>query len=237
MRVSKRKKQNNNHRNETDGFYLSVFWRSLVANVWQRDKCLCQECLRDNRLTQLQKPSPTPHGRGYVDHIQPRTQGGSDTLDNLELLCKPCHDSKSAKERNISVSGERLIHLVGNIASGKSTALKALGFPSMEINNIYQGKFDTLVLESSGISRDARKIIKNFKKVLTVKFECTKDDFLKRIEERERTGYVYPTKRRSPKEFYVVLGRRIDRLPCDLLVNSSVESEKEIVKRILNFRF
>ena len=35
-----------------------------------------------------------------VDHIVPRTQGGSDySLDNLQTLCTSCHNSKSSGER------------------------------------------------------------------------------------------------------------------------------------------
>ncbi len=33
-----------------------------------------------------------------ADHIKPRREGGSDGLDNLQGLCKPCHSSKTAIE-------------------------------------------------------------------------------------------------------------------------------------------
>ena len=33
-----------------------------------------------------------------VDHITPRSQGGTDDPENLQALCKPCHSSKTAKE-------------------------------------------------------------------------------------------------------------------------------------------
>ncbi len=33
-----------------------------------------------------------------VDHIKPRREGGSDSPDNLQALCKPCHSRKTAKE-------------------------------------------------------------------------------------------------------------------------------------------
>ncbi|WP_267348693.1 HNH endonuclease signature motif containing protein [Sphingomonas sp. GM_Shp_2] len=34
-----------------------------------------------------------------VDHIVPLSEGGTDTRDNKQGLCKPCHDAKSAAER------------------------------------------------------------------------------------------------------------------------------------------
>lgn len=33
-----------------------------------------------------------------VDHRMPRAQGGSDDLDNLVSICKPCHDAKTGRE-------------------------------------------------------------------------------------------------------------------------------------------
>ena len=48
----------------------------------------CQHC---GRLTQ--------HPKGYViDHIQALCNGGTDTDDNLQLLCHDCHDKKTAKD-------------------------------------------------------------------------------------------------------------------------------------------
>jgi hypothetical protein len=33
-----------------------------------------------------------------VDHVIPVTQHGTHHLDNLRVLCKPCHDKKTAQE-------------------------------------------------------------------------------------------------------------------------------------------
>jgi RNA-directed DNA polymerase len=40
----------------------------------------------------------TPDDQIEVDHIQPKSRGGKDTLDNLQLLHKCCHDFKTAKD-------------------------------------------------------------------------------------------------------------------------------------------
>ncbi len=96
MQVGKKK---HDHREKTDPFYQSAFWRSLVEWVWIRDQGFCQICLRQGRLTPLKKPAKLPHERGYVDHVRARKQGGSDHESNLQLTCKLCHDIKSNEEK------------------------------------------------------------------------------------------------------------------------------------------
>ncbi|WP_405016408.1 HNH endonuclease [Kitasatospora sp. NBC_00070] len=33
-----------------------------------------------------------------VDHIQPLSKGGTDTADNVQLLCKGCHRAKTRRD-------------------------------------------------------------------------------------------------------------------------------------------
>lgn len=63
-------------------------WSRLRAQVLVRDKYLCQECLRKGLITEGCE----------VDHKVPLSQGGTNDLANLELLCTPCHAVKSAAE-------------------------------------------------------------------------------------------------------------------------------------------
>jgi len=63
-------------------------WERLRRVVIQRDSGLCQECLKHEDLTQ----------GSDVDHITPKSQGGTDALDNLQLLCKSCHKRKTTDE-------------------------------------------------------------------------------------------------------------------------------------------
>jgi 5-methylcytosine-specific restriction endonuclease McrA len=53
-----------------------------------RDKGLCQSCFRAGLVRQGVE----------VDHIIARVRGGNDEDENLELLCKRCHDIKTDKD-------------------------------------------------------------------------------------------------------------------------------------------
>ena len=63
-------------------------WVKLRRKVIARDKHLCQECLRQGIYTQGNE----------VDHIRPKSQGGTDDLNNLEILCSRHHREKSLVE-------------------------------------------------------------------------------------------------------------------------------------------
>lgn len=64
-------------------------WVKLRKIIIERDKGLCQECLRVGIYTQGTD----------VDHIIPKAKGGTDDIDNLQLLCRQCHINKTAKEK------------------------------------------------------------------------------------------------------------------------------------------
>ena len=57
-------------------------WRRLREQVIRRDGC-CQMCGTEERLS--------------VDHIIPRVAGGTDSLDNLQVLCSSCNSSKGGR--------------------------------------------------------------------------------------------------------------------------------------------
>lgn len=71
-------------------------WEKVRKQVIERDKGLCQPCLRDGRVKAFVA----------VDHITPKaqaeklgwTQKQTDALSNLQCICQPCHDAKTAKE-------------------------------------------------------------------------------------------------------------------------------------------
>ena len=69
--------------------YNSSRWQDLRRYVLNKQP-LCVECLKNNRIT----PATV------VDHIKPH-KGNEDLfydINNLQSLCKSCHDRKTAKE-------------------------------------------------------------------------------------------------------------------------------------------
>lgn len=67
-------------------------WEKLRRQVFDRDKGLCQPCLK--------KKGRITAGR-EVDHIMPVHQGGTDDLANLQTICTDCHTDKTLRERGV----------------------------------------------------------------------------------------------------------------------------------------
>lgn len=63
-------------------------WRRIRSRILKRDNHLCQECMRQKRIVPAYA----------VDHITPKARGGTDSFDNLEAICKPCHQAKTNRE-------------------------------------------------------------------------------------------------------------------------------------------
>ena len=64
-------------------------WRKLRLIVLERDKYLCQECLKRGLYVTA----------STVDHVIAKAHGGNDDLLNLQSLCYSCHKTKTARER------------------------------------------------------------------------------------------------------------------------------------------
>lgn len=63
-------------------------WQKARKQALKRDGHLCVPCLHNGR--------PTPATE--VDHVLPRAKGGTDDLDNLESICRDCHQAKTAAD-------------------------------------------------------------------------------------------------------------------------------------------
>lgn len=68
-------------------------WDKLRLVILKRDKHLCQYCLA--------KGYPVPGNE--VDHIVPKSKGGSDDPANLQVLCSPCHRDKTIRDKGYRV--------------------------------------------------------------------------------------------------------------------------------------
>jgi 5-methylcytosine-specific restriction protein A len=62
-------------------------WRKLRDYVLKREP-LCRICLKNGRTEPARE----------VDHIKPKSAGGTDDQANLQGLCHQCHSRKTAEE-------------------------------------------------------------------------------------------------------------------------------------------
>lgn len=63
-------------------------WERIRKQALLRDKGLCVPCTAAGRITPASE----------VDHIVPKTQGGTDAPGNLQSICSYCHKTKTAYE-------------------------------------------------------------------------------------------------------------------------------------------
>ena len=65
-------------------------WHLLRKAVMKRDgyRCRCHDCRAAGRLLPAEE----------VDHIIPKSQGGTDAMNNLQAISKACHQLKTQRE-------------------------------------------------------------------------------------------------------------------------------------------
>lgn len=75
----------------SNSFYKSSEWIRVRKQALLRDHGLCQHCLRSKRIKHAE----------MVDHIIPIKEEWSLrlTLSNLQSLCNPCHNTKTAEDK------------------------------------------------------------------------------------------------------------------------------------------
>ena len=72
---------------ESAAIYNSTRWRKVRTHILKRDGGICQMCGRSEKSM-------------IVDHIKEIKDGGEPySYDNLQTLCKSCHNIKTAKEK------------------------------------------------------------------------------------------------------------------------------------------
>ena len=64
-----------------------VFSTSFRLNLFLKRRGICTSCSQKNDA-----------GKAWdIDHILPLALGGTNELENLQILCKPCHHSKTSQ--------------------------------------------------------------------------------------------------------------------------------------------
>lgn len=63
-------------------------WVRARVRILSRDSGLCQVCLKRGQVTRATQ----------VDHTIPKAEGGTDADENLQAICKSCHQAKTADE-------------------------------------------------------------------------------------------------------------------------------------------
>jgi 5-methylcytosine-specific restriction endonuclease McrA len=83
-----------------DRFYLTKEWRDLVASIKRERGAYCEAVLPSGQVCRS-------GFRIIGDHIHERRDGGAD-LDrtNVQLLCFPCHQAKTAAARKARARGQ-----------------------------------------------------------------------------------------------------------------------------------
>lgn len=76
------------HRGSRHARGYGTDWDKKRIRILRRDNGLCQPCLRAGRITAAKQ----------VDHIVPKEEEGTDDDQNLQAICKDCHDAKTAEE-------------------------------------------------------------------------------------------------------------------------------------------
>ena len=81
-------------------FYNSREWRTLSRKVYIKQNGMCQECLKNKKITTGTYDKHGRFKRNVVDHIIPIKVDWSRRLDesNLQVLCIPCHNRKTLED-------------------------------------------------------------------------------------------------------------------------------------------
>ena len=77
-------------------------WRIIRDQAMSRDDWLCQPCKKKGIITAATQ----------CDHIKPKSEGGTDSLSNLQAICKDCHSIKTTQEA-AKAQGRRLKPTIG----------------------------------------------------------------------------------------------------------------------------
>ncbi|MBY8918784.1 HNH endonuclease [Nitratireductor sp. L1-7-SE] len=73
------------------------FTRRQRLEIWQRADGHCEKCRAKLKV-----------GEGEYDHVIAQGYGGENTVENGQLLCRPCHKGKTAVDKGITEKTKRI---------------------------------------------------------------------------------------------------------------------------------
>lgn len=81
--------------------HLRLLWAAATDETWRRVEhrgrvVLQGKCIHCNRKLTL-SPDGTPGPSATLEHIVPRTHGGTNALDNLAVACRGCNGQKGVR--------------------------------------------------------------------------------------------------------------------------------------------
>ena len=132
---------------------MSEIDQQLREKVLQRDNYRCREC----GIRVIRGKGVRPH----INHIQPKSTGGLDALDNLITLCEPCHSTKYGHTRMLS-----------DRPSNSYPGFIKWSIRDIAINLLFHSEhLDPRDFPARQVASDLKLAIKALRKVLPL-FEC-----------------------------------------------------------------
>ncbi len=94
------------------------FTRKQRLEIWTRAAGHCEACKAKLKT-----------GEGEYDHRVAQGYGGENTVENGQLLCRPCHGKKTGADKGITEKVKRIRHKHLGIYPPSPRPLQSRGFP------------------------------------------------------------------------------------------------------------
>lgn len=116
--------------------------KTLRDKVIERDGRVCQACgktglIKESEYGSKVFSSEILESLIQIDHILPRSRGGSTTFENLQVLCRPCNRRKS---NNTMEEFSWRIHCEENLDDKAKEFSRLSGIGKKDIQYFFRGK-------------------------------------------------------------------------------------------------